>query len=149
MRSGHYVVVDGIEYAAQIWKGKVSLFIPRSGTKPEGWEMAGGQTWGRVIDSGEVSEAYQVQTQARLDDVAVYVDSVNPTSREAVVRAIDPPYSSINDQHRPPPHPLLEAVPEPPYSVDWKGVIPWNRLTDVSETVGRIDPSTGARIRGE
>lgn len=65
----------------------------------------------------------------------------------AVVRAIRP--TSINDRSAPPPHPLLQPIDDPPYSVDWVATVPWDRLTEVSEAVGRINPSTGNRIYDE
>lgn len=147
VRSGQYAVVDGVEYAAQVWNGKVSLFIPRSGSKPAGWELGGGQTWYRVVDAADVSQAFKAVTSAWLDDVEVYVDSVNAGDRTAVVRAIKP--TSISDRGAPPPHPLLQPVDELPYSIDWVATVPWDRLTDVDEAVGRIDPSTGSRIYDE
>lgn len=148
MRRGQYAVVDGVEYAAQInWGGGVSLFIPRRGAKPAGWEMGGGQTWGRVVDAAKVSEAFEVLTTAMLDDVEVYVDSVDPGDRTAVVRAMRP--TSISDRGAPPPHPLLHPVDDLPYSIDWVATVPWDRLTHIDEAVGRIDPSTGSRIYDE
>ena len=36
-----------------------------------------------------------------------------------------------------------------PYSVDRVATVPWNRLTEVSEAVERIDPSTGSPIYDE
>lgn len=147
MRSGTYAVVDGVEYSAMTWDGKVSLFIPRVGEKPEGWDLGADDTWYSEIDASEVSDAYSVRTRASLDDVKVYVDSVNATNRTAIVRAVRP--TSINDRSAPPPHPLLQPIDDPPYSVDWVATVPWDRLTEVSEAVGRIDPSTGSRIYDE
>lgn len=147
MRSGQYAVVNGVEYAAQVWNGKVSLFIPRNGSKPDGWELGGGQTWYRVVDATDVSEAFKAVTRAWLDDLEVYVDSVNPHDRTAVVRAIKP--TSISDRNAPPPHPLLQPIDDPPYSIDWVATVPWDRLNNINEAVGRIDPSTGSRIHDE
>ena len=90
---------------------------------------------------------YKIRTIAKLDNVEVYVESVDPAAREAVVRAKKG--ASINDQNKTPPHPLLEAVPESSYSLIWMGTVPWDRLTDVDEAIGRIDPSTGSRIYDE
>lgn len=149
MRRGICAVVEGVEYKASLHAGGVSIYVQGTPARPEGWEPGRRDSWGKALPLNAVSEAYEILTQAMLDDVAVYVDRVDPVAREAVVRAKNPPYPSMSDQYRPPPHPLLEAVPEPPYNVDWKGVIPWDRLTDVSETIGRIDPRTGVRIRDE
>jgi hypothetical protein len=143
VRKGFYAVVAGVEYEAKLNRGAVSIFIPQMGDRPDGWEWAGPERWYRVVEVADVSEAYEILTDAMLDDVPVHVDRVDPVARTAVVRAKTPPYSSMSDQHRPPPHPLLEAVQDPPYSVDWMGIVPWDCLADVDEAVGRIDPATG------
>lgn len=146
MRSGRYAVVDGVEYPVEIWKGQVSLFIPRVGEKSEGWANGGFNTWCRVVDASEVSSAFEVLTSAMLDDVKVRVERVDPAAREAVVSAKKG--ASINDQYKTPPHPLLEAVPESSYSLIWMGTVPWDRLTDVYDACGPIDPNTGRYLPG-
>lgn len=142
MKRGQYAIVDGVEYAAWVrGRGKVSLFIPQIGPKPDGWGWGAESTWYREVDASEVSEACEVLTKATLDDVRVYVDSVNITDRTATVRAVQS--TSRSDAGSPPPHPLLEALDDSPYSIDWVGRVPWDRLTDVYEASGRIDPTTG------
>lgn len=148
MRRGQYVIVDGTEYAARVWGGgKVSLFIPQTGPKPDGWILGRESTWSRKIDASKVSEAFSISTRAYLDDVEVHVDSVNATDRTATVRAVLP--TSRSDYGAPPPHPLLEALNDSPYSIDWVGKVAWDRLSNVDEAVGRIDPSTGRPIDNE
>lgn len=136
VRRGQYAIVNGIEHAAWVrGGGKVSLFIPQTGPKPDGWGLGADDTWYSEIDASEVSDAYS------------YVDSVNATNRTAIVRAVRP--TSINDRSAPPPRPLLQPIDDPPYSVDWVATVPWVRLTEVSEAVGRIDPSTGSPVYDE
>lgn len=123
MRRGLYAIVAGVEYEAKLNRGAVSIFIPQVGECPSGWEWAGPDRWYRVVEADEVSDAYEILTDALLDDVAVRIDCVDPVAREAVVRAKNPPYSGMSDQHRPSPHPLLGAVQNPPYSIDWMGAV--------------------------
>lgn len=147
MRCGQYAVVDGIEYEARVWgrgRGTVSLFIPQIGQKPDGWAPAREGTWYREVSATEVSDAFAISTRASLDHVAVHVDSVNAMDRTAIVRAVQA--TSRSDHGARPPHPLLTRLDYSPYSIDWVGKVPWDRLTDVDEVVGRIDPSTGRRI---
>jgi len=148
VKRGQYVIVNGVEYAAWVrGGGKVSLFIPQIGPKPDGWGWGAESTWYREVDASEVSEAFSISTNAYLDDVEVYVDSVNITDHTAVVRAVES--TSRSDAGAPPPHPLLEAFDDSPYSIDWIAKVPWDRLTNVDEAVGRIDPATGSRIHDE
>jgi hypothetical protein len=148
VRQGQYAIVNGVEYAARVrGGGKVLLFIPRSGAKPDGWDFGANNTWSREVDASEVSDAFSIRTSATLDDVEVYVDVVNITDRTAVVRALESTGSHERDPQSP--HPLLEPYRDSPYSIDWVAKVPWERLTNVDEGVGRIDPATGRRISEE
>jgi hypothetical protein len=143
LRSGTYAVVDGVTYEAKRNSDSVSIFLHHAGDRPHGWGWAGAGTAYRTVDPDDVSELYRVTTEAQLDGVDVHVDEIDPVAREAVVRARHPEYSSIDDQDKPPPHPLLRAVQNPPYSVDWVARVSWDLLSHVTETVGKIDPVTG------
>ena len=143
MRSGLYAVVDGVEYPAWLNGEDVSIFLDHAGQRPDGWAWVTEYRSYRRVPPAQVTVAYRVSTRAMLDDVLVSVDAVDALAHTALVRAVRPRYSSINDQDRPPPHPLLEAAPVSSYSVDWIGVIPWDRLTMATEIVGKVDPTAG------
>lgn len=143
MRQGFYATVDGVEYRGRAFGGKVLLFLSRTVPCPPGWEAQGADTWSTVVDASAVSGAYVVTTYAKLDGVSVVVDVVDPAAQTAVVRASSPEYSGLNHLPAPPPHPLLEAMPVSPYSVDWIGTVPWDALTHADEHESPVDPSTG------
>lgn len=143
MRQGFYATVDGVEYRGRPFGGQVILFLPRTAPCPPGWEAQGRDTWSTAVDAGAVSSADVVTTSARLDGVSVIVDVVDLAAETAVVRASNPEHSGMNHLPVPPPHPLLEAMPVSPYSVDWVGTVPWDALTDVEEHKSPVDPSTG------
>lgn len=143
MRQGFYATVDGVEHRGLAFGGRVLLFLPGTVPRPPGWEAQGRDTWSTVVDASAVSRAYVVTTYAKLDDVNVIVDVVDPAAQTAVVRALNPEYSCMNHLPAPPPHPLLEAMPVSPYSVDWVGTVPWDALTNVEEHVSPVDPTTG------
>lgn len=143
MRSGLYAVVDGVEYPAWLNSEGLGIYLDHAGPRPDGWAWFTESRSYRRVSPAQVTEAYRVSTSAMLDDVLVAVDSVDALAHTALVRAVRPRYSSINDQDKPPPHPLLEATPVSSYSVDWIGVIPWERLTMATEIVGKVDPTAG------
>jgi len=150
MRSGIYIEWQGREFPGLSVRGYRWAFVPFSTGEPEGEGWAADHVrgvWSRLVPPPEITRMHEVITTASLDDVKVRVTAVHPEDRTADVRAESPPYSSINDQSRPPPHPLLSADPVPPYSVDWTGTVPWEALTRVDETVAPLDPETGQGLR--
>lgn len=87
---------------------------------------------------------YEVVTTARLDDVEVWVDRIDPVEHTAYVVAKNPTYTGINHSDAPPPHPLLSVTLDPPYSIEWTGTVAWDALTGIQEHVGQRDPMTGS-----
>lgn len=144
MRSGLYAVV-GVEYPAWLNSEGLGIYLDHAGPRPDGWAWVTEYRSYRRVPPAQVTEAYRVSTRAMLDDVLVAVDSVDALAHTALVRAVRPRYSSINDQDKSPPHPLLEPAPVSSYSIDWIGVIPWERLTTATEIVGTVDPTAGER----
>ena len=144
MKSGIYIEWQGQEFSGESIGDRRWIHVPISAPEPTGEGWAANRTlrvWSKLVPASEITRMYGVFTSAKLDNVEVYVEIVDPAAREAVVRAKKG--ASINDQNKTPPHPLLEAVPESSYSLNWMGTVPWDRLTDVDEAVGRIDPATG------
>lgn len=77
MRRGIYAVVDGVEYEASLHAGGVSIYIPGTLPRPEGWEPGRRGSRGRALPLDAVSEAYEILTDVTLEEVAVYVDRVD------------------------------------------------------------------------
>lgn len=149
MRSGTYIEWQGREFPGQSVREYRWVYVPFSAGEPggEGWAADHVRNvWSRLVPPSEITSMHEVITSAFLDDVKVRVTAVHTDDRTADVRAEDPPYSSINDQGRPPPHPLLSADPVPPYSVDWIGTVPWEALSHVDEIVAPLDPATGQGV---
>lgn len=149
MRSGVYIEWQGLEFPGESVRDYRWVFVPFSAGEPEGEGWAADRVrgvWSRLVPPSEITRMHIVLTSASLDGVKVRVTGVNQDDRTADVRAENPPYSSINDQHRPPPHPLLSADPVSPYSIDWIGTVPWEALTQVDEIVAPLDPATGQGV---
>ena len=147
MKSGTYIEWQGQEFSGESIGDRRWIHAPISAPEPKGEGWAPNhplRVWSKLVPASEITRMYEVVTTARLDDVEVWVERLDPAERTAYVVMKNPTYTGINHSDAPSPHPLLEVTLDPPYSIEWTGTVAWDALTDVQEHVGQRDPMTGS-----
>lgn len=133
MRAGLYAVVDGVEYQADRYDGRVLIYLPVA-SRDDGWDYSGSRRqWVKSVEVDQVTEMTHVSTTATLDTVDVTVAFVRPGPDLAMVEA-PAPGSNFAAQRANKPHPEMEEYVDSPYGIShWCMLVDWVRLTGVHE----------------
>lgn len=130
IRVGEYAVVDGVEHSVNIHFSEITLLVPQSVPRPDGWSPSHGKRWKLRIPRSRASRLFRVFSHGTFKGIEVSVRDVRPMD-EAV--AIYCPRRSADA----PPDPVFKADADPGIA-EWWAIVPCTMVTDVTEEITEI-----------